>query len=296
MLLVPPQKPTILSTNVPLIEDGIDVFSPGNYSLSAKVQKGEDIFESLKDNNTDTPIAETTTLSWKYIGKVNYMRLFDSKMSSSTANINELVYELSISDIDTVCFFGLNATYVKVEIFDSLNVSRYNKTIETYTRDVSDWARWSSTKATYKTIAFFKDIPLIFQGKIKFTISNIDSIAKCSHVVFGESVDLGITLVDQKPTSSIRNIISKEKQPDGTVITSNSMTYRRITAYVFLDTKRASEVQSILEHYTVDPVLFIADEREGGIDVLVCFGYHKDFEMAIGLDNTEYQLEIEGIV
>lgn len=297
MILVPTQLPIILNSNISQIESGITVFITGqSYSLGVEVQKGEDIFESLKANNTDIPIAETTSLSWAFKRKTNYKRMFDDKMSSTTANLSEIHYELLVSDIDIVCFFGLIATSVKIQLFDYLNNLRYEKTMETYTRDISDWARWTSAKATYKNIAFFKDIPIIYNATLKFTILNPSSTAICSHIVFGESVDLGITLAEQKPSSSIRNIISKDKQSDGTVVTTNSMTYKRITAAVLLDTKRASEVQGILEKYTTTPALFIADDREGGIDALVCFGYHKDFDMPIGLDKTEYQLEIEGII
>lgn len=297
MYIVVPEPVEVISSNVPTIEAGIAVFTTGqNYDLGVEVQKGEDIFESLKANNTDAPIAQTTSLSWEYKRKTNYKRMFDSSMTSYTSNDIEISYDLRTNDIDIVSFFGLEATSVKVELYGYGNTQLYSKEIELYTRAVTDWQNWTIARPEFRKTAFFRDIPFTWNGTLKITISNLNGLAKCSHCTFGMSKDLGITLADPKPISSIRNVISKEKQADGSVITENSMTYKRVVANVLLDTSRASEVQNILEQYSITPSLFVADEREGGIDCLLVFGIYKDFDMPIGLENTEYQLEIEGVI
>lgn len=297
MYIVVPEPVIIKSSNIPVVEDSIPVFVTGQtYNLGIEVQKGEDIFESLKDDNSDIPVAQTTSLSWQYKRKTNYKRMFDDSMTSFTSNDGEIYYELRTNDIDIVSFFGLVATSVKVELYGYENTQLYSKEIELYTRVVADWQSWTIARPEFKKTAFFRDIPFAWDGILKITIFNLNGIAQCSHCVFGMSKDLGITLADPKPISSIRNLISKEKQADGSILTANSMTYKRVVANVLLDTSRASEVQNILEEYTVTPSLFVADEREGGIDCLLVFGIYKDFDMPIGLENTEYQLEIEGVI
>ena len=298
MYVVVPESVVVKSSNVPVIEVGITVWATGQiYALGVEVQKGEDIFESLKANNTDTPAPETTTLSWAFKRKTNYKRMFDNSMTSYTSNSNTIYYELTTNDIDIVAFFGLEATSVEVELIGYNNTIIYpKKTVELYTRPVSDWANWTTSRAEFRKTAFFRDIPFVYNATLKITITNLNGTAKCAHCVFGMSRDLGVTLADPKPISSIRNIIDKSRQADGSIKTENSMTYKRVVANVLLDTSRVSEVQNFLELYTVTPALFVADEREGGIDCLLIFGIYKDFDMPIGLDNTEYQLEIEGVI
>lgn len=297
MYVVVPEPVIINSSNVSVIESGIAVWSSSqSYGLGIEVQKGEDIFESLKANNSDVPVAETTTLSWTYKRKTNYKRMFDNSMTSTTANVNHITYELTTNDIDVIAFFGLEATSLKVELRGYNNTLIYSKEIDLYTRVVTDWANWSTSRAEFRKTAFFREIPFVWGGKLTVNIMNVNGIAKCSHCVFGMSKDLGITLRDPKPVSSIRNVIDKSRQSDGSIKTENSMTYKRVVANVLLDTSRVSEVQNILEVYTVTPALFVADEQEGGIECLCIFGIYKDFDMPIGLDNTEYQLEIEGVI
>ena len=298
MIFIPPQAAVILDSNIVEVEAGITVYnSATTYNTYDLVQHNGEVFESLSDANLDNePVKSSLSLKWNYKRKVNYYKLLDDKMNTATENEDLITYTFSVSDIDTVCFFGLASASVKIELLSFNDDLLFEKEIETYNRKVSDWSRWTVAKPTYKTIAFFRDIPYIYEGKLKISIYSQGSTAKCAHLVFGESVDMGITLVGTKPTSAIQNIISKEKNEDGTVTTSNSMTYKQITASILLDTNSVSEVQNLLEIYTTTPMLFIADEREGGIDSLICFGYYKDFDMPIGLNKTEYSLEIEGII
>lgn len=297
MYVVVPESVVIKSSNVPVIEVGIPVWTLGqSYALGVEVQIGSDIVKSLKANNTDIPVAETTTLSWSFERKTNYKRMFDNSMSSYTSNSNTIEYELTTNDIDVVAFFGLEATTVSVELRGYNNILLYSKQTDLYTRPVTAWDNWTTLRPEFRKSAFFRDIPFVWNATLKITIINLNGTAKCSHCVYGMSRDLGVTLADPKPISSIRNLIDKSRQADGSIKTENSMTYKRVVANVLLGTSRADVVQNFLEVYTVTPALFVADEREGGIDCLAIFGIYKDFDMPIGLDNTEYQLEIEGVI
>lgn len=296
MLIGPASKINILSSNVPVNELGMTIYVPDtSYSLKQELQMGNDIFESLKDDNLDTPVAEQTTLSWKYKRKANRHRMFDPHISTQTQYTNKLEYILAVSDIDIIAFFGIESKSIRVQVLNSSDVVIYDKTQETFDRDTTDWVEWTTASPEFITSIFFKDLPFLYESKLKITIDNEGSIAKCGHCVFGESKNLGIALAEPKPISSIRNVISKEKQEDGTVKTENSMTYKRVVINVLVDTSRAPEVQQILEKYTVTPVLYVASEKEGGSDVLLIFGIYKDFDMPIGRNKSLYQLEIEGV-
>ncbi len=76
---------------------------------------------------------------------------------------------------------------------------------------------------------------------------------------------------------------------------SNSRLYKRVVLNVVVESSRVTEIQNILEDYTVTPCLFVGVERDD-LNALTVFGYYKDFDKPIGLDYTQYQIEIEGII
>lgn len=297
MLVVPKDEVIVISSNVPELDNGIDVYIPNtSYDIGAVVQMEDCIFESAKTQNTDTPIKNQTSLSWLYLGKTNRHKMFDEYMSTSTAYEDELVYEFAVNDIDTICFFGLIAESVKIEIFSEEELA-YEEIRDTYTRFVSNWWEWTVQPGRYEKIAFFRNVPSFYGATLKVTISFSGSIASCSHCIFGKSLDFGITLIDPKPTSSIRNMVSKEKQSDGNVKTTNSRIYKRVVLNVLLDSSRVDEIQNFLEEYSLTPMLFIGVEKESmDMNSLTAYGFYKDFEQPIGLNLSQYQIEIEGIV
>ncbi len=295
MLVVPKDEVIITSSNVPDIESGITVYAVGSYNLGDIVQMGEDVFESLKADNTDTPIVGKTSLSWKFVRKTNKYLMWDSFMNTSTSFENEIIYELTTNDVDIVALFGLQAKTVRIELIKN-GITLYDQTKDTYKRNVLNWTEWTTQRPKFKRKIYFKNIPFSYAATLRITISNPNSIAMCSHCTFGVSKDTGITLLDPLPTSSIRNIISKEKQADGSVLTSNSMTYDRVVLNVLIPSEMVSETQDFFKEYTVEPLLIIGDEREDGMDSLCTFGIYKDFDVPIGAEYSQYQIEIEGLI
>ncbi|PZP11496.1 MAG: hypothetical protein DI602_11450 [Aliarcobacter butzleri] len=296
MLLVPKDELVLLSSNVPTIEDGIEVFdSSKTYNLGKTVQKDECIFESVKSENKDVPLANQTSPSWLYKGKVNKLRMFDDYMSTVT-KYPEIICEFRVSDIDTVAFFNLQAISVKVELYDRNEILLYSLEKDAYKRNVTNWYEWTVQKPIYERTLFFKGLPFTLNCRLKITIKNPNDFAQCGYFMYGRSLDLGLTLLEPKPTSSIRNLLSKERQSDGTVNFSNSRLYKRVTLNVVVESFRITEIQNILEDYTVTPCLFIGVERDDSLNALTVFGFYKDFDKPIGLDYTQYQIEIEGIV
>ena len=63
MLVVPKDEVIIISSNVPEIDDGIEVYDKDKTYKNGNVVQTEDcIFESTKDENIDVPIKEKTPL------------------------------------------------------------------------------------------------------------------------------------------------------------------------------------------------------------------------------------------
>jgi len=140
-------------------------------------------------------------------------------------------------------------------------------------------------------------LPFGWECTLKIKISKEQDIAKCGLMTFGRSLDLGLTLLEPKPISSIRNTTTKERLKDGTIKFVNSRVYKRVVLNVLVNTSQVAQIQAILEQYSNQALLFIGVEKDDeNLNVLTTFGFFKDFEQAIGLNFSQYQIEIEGIV
>ncbi len=300
MLIVPRDEPNISSSNVLVEEAGITVYDPDDtqatYNTDQKIQYNGYIYKALKDGLVQID-PETNPLSWKNEGRTNYYRMFDVSMNSATTNPDTIVYEFIVEDVDTLALFGLTAKTVKIELINDLGEVIYEEEKETYNRRTPDWYEWTYARPTYNRSVVFQNIMMSFNATLKVTIDNTGTDAAVSHLTYGRSMDIGWTLISPEPVSSIRNLISKEKDSTtGVVTTENSMTYKRVVANVLIDNISLDEIQEFMEDYTVTPCLYIGDERDGGYRALMVYGLYRDFDMPIGRTKTVYQLEIDGVI
>jgi len=298
MLIVPKDEVNIIYSNIPEIDENIEVYDNAKtYSLGDIVQFDGSIFESAKDENIDTPVNKQSSLSWFYIGATNRYKMFDEYIDTLTQNKNIIEYELLVNDIDTICFFNLDAFFVEVELYNKQGLLIYQNKKSTYTRDVSNWYEWTVIKSREQKTLFFNNLPFGWECILKVKISKEQDITKCGLMTFGRSLDLGLTLAEPKPISSIRNTTTKERLKDGSLKFINSRVYKRVVLNVIVSTSRVAQIQAILEQYSNQPLLFIGVEKDDeNLNILSAFGFFKDFDKPIGLNFTQYQIEIEGIV
>ncbi len=298
MLIVPQATIDISSTNVPNYDTALDIYVVEDskvYNTEDETQYGDTIWKCLKNDTVDvTP--GTDSLVWSAQSKTNKYRCFDAFMSSSTKNNNSIYYKFNIGDVDTVALFGLNAQSVRVVIKDADGNTQYDETVQTLSRYVTNWYDWTYTKAKEKKSIHFRNLPMIYNATMEITIDNTGTTAECSHMVFGTSMDIGITLLNPSPIVSVRNIIPKTKDSKGVVTTTNSMTYKRVVANVLVENDLIDDIQIQLDILNAQACLFLADEREEGFSSLSIFGLFKDFDIPIGYQKSVYQIEIEGVV
>ena len=297
MLIAPQATIDIKSTNVSEYEADIDVYdelASKVYAVDELTQLGDTVWKCLKATTQDiTP--GTNNLIWKAERKTNRYKIFDPRRSYSTINAQSIKYTLNVGDVDTVAFFGIQAKFIKIVVKDANGDERYNHTIEATVRPVSNWYDWTYVKAQRRAAVHFTKLPMIYNATMEVTIDNDLADAKCTHMAFGTSMDWGITLINPSPTLGTRNLISKSKESDGSVKTDNSLTWKRITANVLVDNERVDSVFELVEIYNGVPCLFIVDEREKGFSSLLVYGFFKDFDIPIGYQMSEYQIEIEGV-
>lgn len=297
MLIVPREKIILQSTNAENDENIEAYNNTKNYALDAIVKANNNIYKSLKANNLgNAPKEEKTSLEWEYLGKTNAYKMFDDYINTITKNNENITCEFLVDDIDTLAFFNLEALNVEVWLFSSQGIELFYQKKEAYKRYVYNWLDWTIQKPIFEKILYFKGLPIALNCRLKIKINNSNSEAKCGFFMCGRSLDLGLTLIDPKPTSSIRNLVSKEKINEDLTVFKNSKLYKRVVLNVLVESDRISDIQNILEMFSLTPCLFVGVEGSDEYNALTVFGYYKDFDKPIGLNKTSYQIEIEGII
>lgn len=295
MILVPKQDPIIISSNVPA-QDYAEWSSVTTYGLGAYTQKNNKIYKSMIDANLDKDPEVVGDTVWYYVDVSNRLKAFDAFQNTATINANSIEYLFSVSDVDTIGFFGVEATSITVSVLNSSEDVVQTFSYDMTERDVSNWWEWTYNPLEYKSTLIITTLRMLYSAKLHVVITNTGTDAKVAHIVYGRSQSLGLTLFNPLPTTKTINLISKSKGSDGTVIEQNPLLYREITVNVMLDNATEDLVDARLAKRNGKASLFIGDERDGGISALSVYGFHEDFSLPIGIGKTIYQLTIQGVI
>ena len=290
-MIAPQQTLNLLSTNVP--DNTESVYDAATtYNIGDMVQLDDKLYECAADNTVgvnppDDPI------TWLYKGAVNKMAMFDAYMNTETSYSGDIVVELGASDADAIGLFGLTATKVKVQVYDNTSASEiYNETIDLEITNITDWWEWSYNAPEYKRDIYL-ELPLAYDAKITVTIYALDGTAKCSHLSYGRTQSLGATLWGA--AVSRRSNINKQRSADGHVYLSQGVSWKRMTLPVSISTGNIDAVEKRLGDIDGLPTMFIGDERDGGFESLLIFGFFRDFDIPISVTKSKYTIEIEGV-
>jgi len=297
MKIVQKQEPIILSSNIPRYEPKIEIYNSKvqkTYPKGELIQDETSIYKVLTDTSSDLA-PKDNVLNYEFIRKSSYFAIFDHKQNTSTKNLTRIKYTLKTSDIDSIAFFGLNAQKITLKLYNADDKLIYEKAKNAQVRYVSDWWEWTYERLHQKTNIVFLDLPLIFNAKLEFEIEDLEVTCSCSYVVFGHSKDLGLTLVEPAPSISIRNVIANTNNTEGITSSFVFKTYEKVTCSILLDTNRLQELRDFLKMLGSKPALFVADKTDEGFESLIIYGFHKDFDVPIGLQKSVYNLEIQSI-
>ncbi|MCG3706377.1 hypothetical protein L5F43_07755 [Aliarcobacter butzleri] len=302
MHVVPKSKVVILDSNIPNEDSNYNQFIPGhNYSLNEEVQYGEDIFRSLKDNNTKTPIPLKTSLDWKFLKKANKWAAFDEETSSLTTFETEIIYVVEVRYIDCIALLNLKARKVKFELFNITDDIDTNEPIWsdeqiTFSRKPYNYTEYIISEGVFsKTI--LQDIFPYYGVKLKITISNTPGrIVEIGNIIYGKKIDLGITLTGV--ALEIGNLLDIDIDKEtGLVSQVPILTRKDLTIPVLIDIKDFERVEQKFTELLGIPCLFIAfNSVENVRPSLAIYGFYKTIRIPIAAEKNEYEIQIKGVI
>lgn len=306
MIIAPKLEPIILDSNIDIIEDGVDVYDASStYSTGDVVQINDNINRKYKATQDVpegvTPINDVNATTgvgtyWLDYGATNYKKAFDELASSSCLNSDTIYYKFQTSDVDLLMLGGLSAITVRVKVVNTdTDTVLLDETYATTTREVYDWHDYTYAQAEKQT-SFFMLLPMAYNTTLELWINTPDEIVSVGHVAFGRSKNVGLSLMDPKPTSSRRGLTTKSRDEFGNIITRKKARYKTMTISCLIDSTVIDIIEDRLDSFVDKACIFVGDERDGGYKALLIFGELKDHDMPIGLVKTTYQLEVDGYI
>lgn len=301
MYLIPKREVVILDSNLPDIDSNYTQFVPGaTYTLLAEVQYGQDIFRSLKVDNTATPIAEITTTEWKFLGKANKWAPFDGFNYTKAKHETKIMYVVESRYVDFIGILNLKAKHIKLELYmmdDDIETTEPLRSYEadTFIRKSNNYTEYIINDGTYKR-TFLQSIYPYYGTKLKIEITGIN--IEVGNIIYNRKIDLGIVLANSSFALDAGNLIDIEIDSiTGNIKQVPILPRNDLTIPILMETKDYDRTTNFLQDHKGEACLFIAlTEVKNKLPSIAIYGFYKKIRIPIGAKVCEYELLIEGVV
>jgi hypothetical protein len=285
-------------TNVP--EDDYAAWSAGTtYAAGDRVilTSTHKVYESLLGSNTgNDPTMVSSPTYWIEVGPTNRWAAFDTSVSTSTVQANNITYTLEPSSVNNLlAVLNINNGSQVTVTVNSPSQSPslvYSKTIDLGGAPIAaGWWVWFFGLRRQQTQAIFDDIPPYADGI--FTIE----------ILGGSDLSVGVIMLGQQQLYGlgikygarvgIQDYSRKETNEFGDTVLVKRAFAKRANVDLFLDKSEVDPLQLELSRIRATPVLWILSNDYESTTV---FGFYKNFDVLISYpEHADCELEIEGL-
>jgi hypothetical protein len=180
---------TFVSSTVP--ETDYPAYNPAtNYTTNARVIYAHVVYQSVAGGIH--PI--TDPAFWAMVGPTNQWAMFDDKNSTVTSQAESIEVVLAPHAIAQGLFIGgVSAATVQVQVILG-GVVLYNQTLQMIRNTMgSSYYNWVFGRIERSTAEVVLDLPPVYDGQVKVTISNPGNTAKVAIIKLGPTRDSGFT-------------------------------------------------------------------------------------------------------
>lgn len=255
------------------------------------------IYESLLGSNTgNDPTLTSSPTYWIEVGPTNRWAVFDTSVSTSTVQANNITYTLEPgSAINLLAVLNVNnGTEVTVTLNSPSQspTEVYSKTISLASVPIaSNWWNWFFGTKIEQTQAIFDDIPPYTDAVVTIEI------------VGGSDLSVGVIMLGQQKLFGlgikygarvgIQDYSRKETNEFGDTILVQRAFAKRARVDLFLEKFEVDSLQRELSRIRATPVLWILSND---YESTTLFGFYKNFEILISYpEHADCELEIEGL-
>lgn len=286
-----------LLTNVP--EDDAPPWSPtGTHEEGEDVMHNHHVYRATTDIAAGVePGAETVTpespAKWQDRGVTNRWRMFDEKIGTVTTNPESIEFSITPgSGIDSVAFFGVDASAVSITVYDAATgVVASRQTAPVLTDGVDDWYAYFFSPIELLEDFIMSGLPASAYYALDIKLLKPGGIAKVGAIVLGKTVRIGCARYGT--SVGIVSFSRKDRDEFGNFIIVPRRSSKRADFDVSLDTPNVSQVHRLLTKYESKPVVWIGSEN---IEATILYGFYRDFSIIIsGPKVSDCSIIVEGL-
>lgn len=282
-------------TNVP--EADYPVWSSTTtYALAARIinTTTHKIYESLQATNLNrNPLSEP--LWWIEVSPTNRWAIFDTSVSTTTNQANNITYKLIPAQIvDTIGVLNLtDATDINITVYSpSAGRVVYTKSIEVGILPLTpSWWDWFFGIRRRKTQDIQIDLPPYGDAVITLEIIGGADLS-VGVLIMGQLKEFGIG-ISHGAKVGIQDYSRKETNEFGDTVLVRRAFTKRANVDLLLNSTEVDNFQFYLSDIRAKPCLWICSND---YEALTIFGFYKNFDILISYAlHSECSLELEGL-
>jgi len=294
MKYVTPRTITLTSTDVP--ENDYPAWVSGttyaidDYVIRTSIHR---VFKSA-NNFTSTVAPEDDPNNWVDWGATNAYKIVDEFVNTRTEKAESFTFSFTQAEVcDTMALFNLEAGTVRGVMNDGIT-DVHDQTYNLDDTAIADWYDYFYEDFILRSDLYI-ELPTYRNITYTVTVTNTGGTAACGLIVVGRAKDLGCTLTN--PNVGILDYSKKETNEWGGTFLAKGKIAKRADCSVMMDTGFVDEFNRRLAKIAGEAVLFIGDEREGGFESLLIYGFYRDFGIIIqSSEKSECTLSLEGLI
>jgi hypothetical protein len=254
------------------------------------------IYESLQGANLNkNPVTETTF--WVEVGPTNRWAVFDTSVSTQTAQSTNITYTLEPGiAINSLAILNLtDADEINIQITSPASGSPgivYTETVDLgLTSPFSDWYNWFFGIRSRPSQYIVTNLPIYTDGIFEIEILGGTDLAVGVILIgqqqrFGRGIRLGARV-------GIQDYSRKETSEFGETILVQRAFAKKANFDLFIDKAEVDTLQIYLSGLRATPALWIGSTEYESTTV---FGFYKNFDVLLNYpEHADCELEIEGL-
>lgn len=264
---------TLLSSNVAL--DDAPEWAAGTYGIGDTVLHNLHVYESVADNNTAEPGAETSLpMKWIDQGACNRWRMFDKRAGTKwllgkyTENAESI--ELTIRPgqvVNAIGLVGVSGTTVRVVMTEPNEGAVYDKTVSMADTGVTNWYDYWFAPFERRDNLALLDLPAYGSADVQVIVATPGGTARVGTMVIGSSIEIGVAVYG---TGLGLVSYTRTNEDDFGNVTLISRGSRRTVDYdLRIDTARIGTAMRTLEKLRDVPSLYVGNT---GMDTTIIVG------------------------
>jgi hypothetical protein len=236
---------------------------------------------------------DVSPLWWTAAGPSNKQAMFDTELSTQTAQASPLTTVLKPGYVNSLALFGLEGDTLAVTVRDALaGAVVYSKTISLDGTIIADWYQYFFEPNVQLGEVVLTDLPPYGDAHITVALSGSGTV-KCGQLTLGTAYALGGT--QYGANAGIIDYSRKDTSATGATTFVRRRFSKRMSASLMLDTAQINKVQRVLADLRATPCAWIGSDV-AGYEPLTLFGFYRDFSLEVAYPTQSLcTLEIEGL-